>query len=150
MPADPATVRDLDADLAAPTTDRGDQATDEGVEAGSDRLDAGEVSASTPNSPSVAGSGGVLLPEAPPDPLTAAELDAIVTAIWDGLDGDPFRVGDLLADALGFIGGLALRTDHHVAERATGLLRRMEQRALWGPEHPAEVPPVRIIWAETP
>lgn len=77
---------------------------------------------------------------APPEPLTPAEYDAIVSTIWNGLPDDPFRIGDLLADALGFIGGLALAfdTDPHEADRATAVLREMEQRALWGPNHEQE------------
>lgn len=77
---------------------------------------------------------------ASPEPLTAPEFDAIVALIWDDLDEDPLRVGDLLADALGFIGGIALdiHSDPHDADRATAVLRAMEQRALWGPNHEQE------------
>jgi hypothetical protein len=73
-----------------------------------------------------------------PEPFTEAEFDSILGTIWNELDGDPHRFDDLLAQALGFIGGIAVRTDHHVAERAAGLLRDMEQRALLGPDHEQE------------
>jgi hypothetical protein len=77
---------------------------------------------------------------ASPDPLTPAEYDAIVGTIWNELDGDPHRFDDLLADALGFIAGIALHedTDPHEADRATAALRSFEQRALWGPDHEQE------------
>lgn len=75
---------------------------------------------------------------ASPEPFTEAEFDSILGTIWNGLDGDAHRFDDLLAQALGFIGGIAMRTDHHVAERAAALLREMEQRALWGPDHEQE------------
>jgi hypothetical protein len=73
-------------------------------------------------------------------PLTPAEFDAIVGAIWADLDEDEFRIGDLLAVALGFIAGIALHedTDPHDAARAAAVLREMEQRALWGPDHEHE------------
>lgn len=121
------------------TTDAPELSADEGVQSPpGDRLDAGRNSACTPNSPSVDTGAGVPLPEAPaPDPLTQDEYDAIVHAIFDGLDADPWRVGDLLADALGFIGRLAIDgADGFEEGRAAGLLRRMEQRALWGPTEP--------------
>lgn len=89
------------------------------------------------------------VPELAQEPMTELELDAIVTAIWSDLTEDPYRVGDLLADAIGFIGRYAVdpSIDPYDAARAAGLLRRMEQRALWGPTVPH--PDVRIIWAET-
>jgi len=71
-------------------------------------------------------------------PPVPREFDRILGTIWFRVDDDPHRFSDLLADALGFIGALAIRTDHHVAERAAGLLRRMEQRALRGPDHEHE------------
>lgn len=75
----------------------------------------------------------------PPEPLTVDEYDAIVGTIWNGLPDDPFRIGDLLAQALGFIGGIALHdTDHPDADRATAVLRAMEQRSLWGPDQEQE------------
>lgn len=85
-----------------------------------------------------------------PDPFTGDEFDAILSSVWNGLQDDPFRFGDLLAEALGFIAGIALHEDSSPgdAARAAGLLRRMEQRALWGPDTPR--PTVRLIWAETP
>lgn len=74
-----------------------------------------------------------------PDPFTEAEFDAILGTIWEGLDDDPTRFDDLLFTALGFIAGIALtsRADR-LPERAAGLLRRMEQRSLWGPDHEQE------------
>ncbi|WP_020385945.1 hypothetical protein [Kribbella catacumbae] len=119
--------------LDVPTTDVGVHgAGDEGVEAGSP-ADGQETRSlavvSTTNSPSPA-----------PTPFTAAEFDAIVSTIWNGLPDDPFRIGDLLADALGFIAGIALHedTDPNDAARAAAVLRAMEQRALWGPDHEQE------------
>jgi hypothetical protein len=72
--------------------------------------------------------------------MTSVEFDSIVALIWHDLDSDRCRVGDLLADALGFIGGIALGvdTDPHEADRATAVLRAMEQRALFGPYHDQE------------
>jgi hypothetical protein len=115
-------------DLVAPTSDGDDHgAGDEGAEVPpADRLDAGRVSGSATNSPS----------PAPPtlEPFTEAEFDAIIGTIWNGLEGDPTRFDDLLADALGFVAAVALRPDlTDTSGRAAGLLRRMEQRALWGP-----------------
>lgn len=112
--------------LSVPTTagDGQSGAGGEVAEVGSSRLDAGVVSASAANSP----------PPAPP--FTDAEFDSIVGTIWGDLEEDPFRVGDLLADALGFIAGVALHpdTDPRDAARAAAVLRQMEQRALWGPD----------------
>lgn len=146
---DRARARVTNHEQLGDTTDFAELGTrDEGVQAGSPGLEAGNVSACTSNSPSLVPTAG----DAPnltggvPEPMTELELDAIITALWSDLAEDPYRVGDLLADAIGFLGGLALRTDHHVAERAAGLLRRMEARALWGPTEPR--PDVRIIWAE--
>lgn len=86
-----------------------------------------------------AGAGATDRPApASPEPFTAAEFDAIIGTIWNGLDGDPHRFDDLLADALGFIGGIAVRAGSNAAERAASLLREMEQRALWGPNHEHE------------
>ncbi|MEU4391616.1 hypothetical protein [Kribbella sp. NPDC023855] len=75
-----------------------------------------------------------------PAPLTAEEFDAIVGAIWADLDDDPMRIGDLLATAVAFIAGIALHedTDPQDAARAAAVLREMEQRALWGPDHEHE------------
>ena len=69
------------------------------------------------------------------EPMTPVEFDSIVSLIWHDLDSDRARVGDLLADALGFIGGIALdiHSDPHDADRATAVLREMENRALFGP-----------------
>lgn len=87
--------------------------------------------------------GGADLSAASPaeqPPLTTAEFDAIVGAVWADLEEDPYRIGDLLAQALGFIAGIALHedTDPRDAARAAAVLRAMEQRALWGPEHEQE------------
>lgn len=82
------------------------------------------------------GQPAVASPSSAPDPLTGPELGAIIASLWADLEDDPYRVGDLLADAVGFIGGVALG-EHHpdsLRGRAAGLLRRMEQRALWGPD----------------
>lgn len=74
-----------------------------------------------------------------PEPFTEAEFDSIIGTIWNELDGDPHRFDDLLAEALGFIAAVALRPDlTDTAGRAIGLLRRMEQRSLWGPDHEQE------------
>lgn len=154
---DRARARVTNHEQLGDTTDFAEQGTrDEGVQAGSVRLDAGKFSACTTNSPSlvpVAGDapnlmGGVPAPMT--EPMTELELDAIVTAVWADLEQDPFRVGDLLADAIGFIGRIAVApdTDPYDADRAAGLLRRMEQRALWGPTEPK--PDVRLIWSELP
>lgn len=85
--------------------------------------------------------GGAAATASPADPpLTPAEFDSIVAAIWEDLEDDQFRVGDLLADALGFIAGIALHedTDPRDAARAAAVLRAFEQRALWGPDHDQE------------
>ncbi|HET6291729.1 MAG TPA: hypothetical protein VFG33_00090 [Kribbella sp.] len=76
----------------------------------------------------------------PPAPLTADEYDSIVGTIWNELEDDLGRFDDLLAEALGFIAGIALHedTDPREADRATAVLRSMEQRALWGPDHETE------------
>lgn len=94
-----------------------------------------------PTEPEDPKAGGAAATASPADsPLTVEEFDAIVGAIWADLDDDPMRIGDLLATALGFIAGIALHedTDPHDAARAAAVLREMEQRALWGPDHEHE------------
>lgn len=125
-------------DLVAPTSDGDDHgAGGEAAEAGSPRMEPGGVRAYAVNSPPPA---PIPPPGHRPGPMNELEFDAIVGTIWNGLTDDPFRIGDLLADALGFIAGIALHedTDPHDAARAAGVLRQMEQRALWGPDHEQE------------
>jgi hypothetical protein len=134
-----------DPELSLVTTDHeGQESAGEGVAVGSVRVEP-VVSADAPNSPP-AGTAGGAAATASPAPFTTEEFDAIVGAIWSDLDDDPTRIGDLLAEALGFIGSLALR---HVIGgplmpwlsvqlRAAELLRAMEQRALWGPDNEQE------------
>jgi hypothetical protein len=57
--------------------------------------------------------------------------------VWSLDDDDPFRFDELLTSALAFIGRRALDV---ADERAAALLRAMEQRALWGPDHPVRQP----------
>lgn len=77
---------------------------------------------------------------APREPMSPVEFDSIVSLIWHDLDSDRARVGDLLADALGFIGAIALGgvTDPDEVDRASDVLRAMEQRALFGPYNEQE------------
>lgn len=135
-----AVARARDQRLAVPPTEGdGHQTGDEGVGVGSDRLDAGVVSALTPNSPSPEGPGDA--PSlASPGPYTPEEYDALVAAVWDfdGCEHDLTRFDELLTTALAFIGRIAIdgiRTVPLDQDRAALLLRRMEQRALWGPDH---------------
>ncbi len=95
----------------------------------------GGAAATRPAAPSAYGTR-----TAPPEPLTEGEYDAIIGTIWNELEGDPHRFDDLLAQALGFIGSIALssHTDPHEADRATAKLRQFEARALWGPDHEQE------------
>lgn len=76
----------------------------------------------------------------PTGEFTAAEYDAIVSTIWNDLDSDPRRFDDLLTEALTYIVDVAVMndTDPYEAARATAVLRSMEQRALWGPNHEQE------------
>ena len=78
----------------------------------------------------------------PPTPpaLTAAEYDEIVGAIGQGLDDDPRRFNDLLSDACGFIGTLAIRrdVDPRLSRLAAECLRGMQLRATAGPNHEQE------------
>lgn len=114
----------------------------EGVGSGAARV---EPAASTPalnSRPSVLPTGSTgAAATASVDPYHPGEFDALIASVWslEGAD-DPTRFDELLTAALAFIGALALRTDHHVAERAADLLRRMEQRALWGPDQPVRQP----------
>lgn len=84
--------------------------------------------------------GGAAAKASPAIPFTASEFDAILSTIYSDLQEDPFRIGDLLADALAFIAGIALHEDSEPrdAARAAVVLRAFEQRALWGPEHEQE------------
>lgn len=74
-----------------------------------------------------------------PGPYDPAELEALIDAVWS-LDGDidPTRFDELLHAALVFIGRIALNPFPTERGIATRLLRSMEQRALWGPDHPGE------------
>lgn len=117
----------------------------EGVGSGVARV---EPAASTPtlnSRPSVlpAGSTGAAA-TASVDPYHPGEFDALIASVWalEGAD-DPTRFDELLTAALAFIGAIAidgvpprLTTPH----RAAALLRAMEQRALWGPDHPVRQP----------
>lgn len=129
-------------ELVAPTTDGGDRQTaDEGVQVPpGDRLDSGRTSACTPNSPSAEGPAGVAA-TASAGPYDPAELEALIEAVWslEG-DADPTRFDELLHAALVSLGRIALNP--FAAERGmvTLLLRSMEQRALWGPDHPVRQP----------
>lgn len=69
-------------------------------------------------------------------PYTAADFDALLATVWNISDDDPHRFSDLLADVLAFVGATAIRPDLYPREaaRAAGMLRRVEQRALWGPQ----------------
>lgn len=81
-------------------------------------------------------------------PYTFAELEALYTSVWsleeDGTDLTRFH--ELLHAALVFIGRIALydEDDGDTAAAwspdAAALLRTMEQRALWGPDHPVRQP----------
>lgn len=72
-------------------------------------------------------------------PYTTEEFDDLLGTVWGDLEADPHRFDDLLADTLGFIGGLALNPHlGSVTVRATEHLRAAEQRALWGPNHEQE------------
>lgn len=72
----------------------------------------------------------------PPEPYTEAEFDALLHVVWNISDDDPYRFSDLLADALAYLAAVAIRPDTNgrEADRAAGMLRRVEQRALWGPQ----------------
>jgi hypothetical protein len=70
---------------------------------------------------------------------TTAEFDDLIGTLWGDLEGDRHRFADLLSDAVGFIGGLAMQPElGAVSVRAVEHLRAMEQRALWGPNHEQE------------
>lgn len=74
-------------------------------------------------------------------PYDPAEFEALIEAVWSLEDDDPTRFDELLHAALVFIGRVAFapiggQWDWHAAE----LLRAMEQRALWGPDHPVVQP----------
>lgn len=70
-------------------------------------------------------------------PLTQrSTAEAVAECIWQDLDEDPTRVGDLLAIAVEALVELAVadRGDPEYAARALG---RIEIRALWGPPLPS-------------
>jgi hypothetical protein len=76
-------------------------------------------------------------------PYTFAELEALYTSVWsledDGTDLTRFH--ELLHAALVFIGRLALNEyEYEWGYDAATLLRSMELRALWGPDHPVRQP----------
>lgn len=83
---------------------------------------------------------------APPGPYCEAEFGAFIASVWnfpaDDTGEDLTRFDELLHAALVFIAGIALdpSTDPHEANRAAHVLRSMEQRALWGPDHPVRQP----------
>lgn len=74
-------------------------------------------------------------------PYDPAELEALIEAAWslEG-DADPTRFDELLHAALVFLGRIALNPFPAERGLATQLLRSMEQRALWGPDHPVRQP----------
>ena len=130
-------------ELVAPATDGGDRETaDEGVPAGSPAgVETPVVRAGTPNSPSAEGPAGATA-MASVGPYTFAELEALYTSIWsleeDGTDLTRFH--ELLHASLVFIGRIALDEYGEWATDAATLLRLMELRALWGPDHPVRQP----------
>jgi len=86
------------------------------------------------------GSGGVAA-TASPDLYTDDEYEAFCAAVWSlAEDEDLTRFDDLLHAALAFIGAIALDRRPGSVDRAVALLRAMEQRALWGPDHPVRQP----------
>lgn len=109
-----------DNELAAPTTDRG----------GPDHAPSCPIVCCTsPYDPDVIG------------PYTDDEFDSLMTSVWSLEEDDPTRFDELLSHAIGFIARLALEGDNGFAEsNAAVLLRSMEQRALWGPDHPVRQP----------
>lgn len=86
-----------------------------------------------------AGSAGAAA-TAPAGPYDPAELEALIEAVWSLEGDDPTRFDELLHAALVALGRIALNP--YAAERGmvTLLLRSMEQRALWGPDHPVRQP----------
>lgn len=75
-------------------------------------------------------------------PYDPAELEALVEAVWslEG-DADPTRFDELLHAALVLLGRIALDPyGLSWRDQAAELLRSMEQRALWGPDHPVRQP----------
>ena len=111
---------------------------DEAEREGSGRVETVAVArpANSPSAGLLEGSGGAAA-TASPDPYTEAEFDALVSSVWSLDDDDPFRFDELLTAALAFIGRRALDVTDG---RAAALLRSMEQRALWGPDHPVRQP----------
>lgn len=75
------------------------------------------------------------------------EFEAFIGAVWNfapdpDAEDDLTRFDELLHAALVYIGRVALdpSTDPFDADRAARLLRSMELRALWGPDHPVIQP----------
>lgn len=70
-------------------------------------------------------------------PLTQRwAAEAVAEVIWEDLDDDPTRVGDLLAIAVEHLVELAT-ANRPDSEYAAQVLGRIERRALWGPPLPA-------------
>lgn len=108
------------------------------VDVGSGRVEPVRVSASTATEkPSLAPP----LAHDVPEPFTEDEYDALITSVWSLDNDDPTRFDELLSHALAFIGRIALDGANGLEEsRAAELLRAMEQRSLWGPDHPVRQP----------
>lgn len=107
------------------------------------RRDGGEELSLVPTEHEGPKAGGAAATASPADPFTREEWDAINAAIWTDLEDDPFRFSDLLTVALGTLAGMALDADVGPHEAgyvalAVRVLREMEQRALWGPDHEQE------------
>ena len=134
-------------ELVAPTTDQGNRAADEGVRVGSPGLETGEIGARTTNSPSAVEGPAGATAMASAGPYDPAELEALVEAVWSLEEDDPTRFDELLHAALVMLGRIAMTRSSLYSpssaldrQRVTQLLRSMEQRALWGPDHPVRQP----------
>lgn len=68
--------------------------------------------------------------------FTEETMNRVVDAIWNDIDKDPHRAEDLLVNALGFMGAIALAPPWQVdigrRRRAAQRLLQMEQRAIEG------------------
>lgn len=132
-------------ELVAPTSDGGNhQTADEGVQGvGSPAgMDPGRCGVpALPNSPSAEGPAGDAA-TASAGPYTQDEFAALIEAVWSLEDTeDLVRFHELLHAALVFVGRVALAgTGYQWGSEARELLRSMEQRALWGPDHPVVQP----------